>query len=437
MMRADADDGPPGRRENPAIMTSAPPHHVPEAPRESASPRATPPPRAARITRRTAVGRLGLGLGTILVAAAGGVAYRAYDQGVLEVGKGAAYEPWTNWRRAGGLRSLVGAAILAPSPHNAQAWLYGVGSDRIDLYADGDRWTGATDPFRRELYVGLGAALENLVLAAEAGGYEPRVTLHDAPGTGRSLAARVELARSSPRTPPLYAQIPLRHTNRYPYVAGRDVPATALSAMTALTDGSTPDARVLWFSGAEAKRQVGALLVEATEALMSDAAQSASDYAWFRQSWDEIQHRRDGITLDAAGLPDLTVAAAKLLPAQSRSATEAAWLKATRERHTRTAAAYGIVAVRDARANVQRLQGGRLLERVHLWATGNGIALHHMNQLTERSDRELQLGSAPRFGDALHELLPAGWQALSTFRIGYPTHTPHPSPRRRLEAVTV
>ena len=108
---------------------------------------------------------------------------------------------------------------------------------------------------------------------------------------------------------------------------------------------------------------------------------------------------------------------------------------ATRDHHTRTAAAYGVVAVRDAADNAPRLQGGRLLERVHLWVTGHGLALQHKNQLTERADRELELGTPPRFGDAVRRLAPAGWQVLSLFRIGYPTQTPHASPRRAVEAV--
>jgi len=330
----------------------------------------------------------------------------------------------------------VGAAILAPSPHNAQAWLFRVRPARVDLYADGARWTGATDPFRRELYIGLGAALENLVLAAQAGGYAPRVTLLPS-GASSAHAARIELARSAPRASGLYAQIPRRHTNRYPYVEGKEVAAAALTAMAGLADAATPSARLFWFTSAGQRREIGELLVQATEALVGDSEQSESDYAWFRQDWDEIQRQRDGITVDAAGLSDLTASLAKLLPAQSRSATDEAWVKATRERQTKTAAGYGIVAVRDARENAQRLQGGRLLERIHLWATGNGIALQHMNQLTERADRELQLGLAPRFGDALRELLPLGWQALASFRIGHPTHTPHKSPRRPVEAVLV
>jgi hypothetical protein len=60
-----------------------------------------------------------------------------------------------------------------------------------------------------------------------------------------------------------------------------------------------------------------------------------------------------------------------------------------------------------------------------------------MNQVTERADRETQLALAPRFGEAFADLLPRGWQALSTFRLGYPTHRPKKSPRRPVEAVVI
>jgi hypothetical protein len=60
-----------------------------------------------------------------------------------------------------------------------------------------------------------------------------------------------------------------------------------------------------------------------------------------------------------------------------------------------------------------------------------------MNQPTERADREIELALAPRFGDALRELLPTGWQPLSSFRAGYSTHVARKSPRRAIEAVIV
>jgi hypothetical protein len=63
-----------------------------------------------------------------------------------------------------------------------------------------------------------------------------------------------------------------------------------------------------------------------------------------------------------------------------------------------------------------------LLERAHLWTARNGLSLHHMNQMTERADRERQLGLNARFAPAVQALVPdRGWQPLVAFRIGYPT----------------
>jgi hypothetical protein len=389
---------------------------------------------APGLSRAALLRRAGLGIGTLGVIGAGGLSYRAYEQGVFQVGQGPAYEPWSDWREHAGLVPLVAAATLAPSPHNSQPWLFRLGGDRIDLFADASRNIGAIDPFAREKHVGLGAALENLVLAGDQLGYRATLTLLP-DGADSAHAARVELTRTAARPSLLAAQIGKRRTNRYAFVAGEDVPAAALAEMAALRDGGSGEARLFWFASRAQRVQLGSLLVAATEAIIRDPDQSRSDFQWFRQSWDEIQRQRDGITVDAAGLSEVTQSLAKLLPAQSRKASDDAWLSATRDRHTKTAGAYGIVAVRDVTDHKQQLQGGRLLERVHLWATGNGLALHHMNQLTERADREREVGIAPQFGQPLRELLPDGWQALSLFRTGYPTHTPNKSPRRAVEAV--
>jgi hypothetical protein len=305
----------------------------------------------------------------------------------------------------------------------------------VELFADHARSTGAVDPFGRGLHRGRGAALENHARAAEANGLSPAVSLLPE-GSGTDHVARVDLTPSAVRRSALYDQIPRRHTNRYPYVAGKAVPRNALGEMSALA-GLAGDTRVLWFTSARDRRLIGELLVAATEEMIADPDQSASDYAWFRQDWDELQRRRDGITLDAAGLPDVVASLGKLLPPQSREATGESWLRATRDRHTATAAAYGIVAVRNAADRRTQLEGGRLLQRVHLWATGHGLGLHHMNQLTERADREVQLGLAPRFGDAVADLIPSGWEALATFRVGHPTREPRKSPRRPVQAVIV
>jgi hypothetical protein len=75
---------------------------------------------------------------------------------------------------------------------------------------------------------------------------------------------------------------------------------------------------------------------------------------------------------------------------------------------------------------------------MHLWAQSEGIAMHPLNQLPERADRERSQRLVPRFGSVLKQLIGDDtWQALMPFRLGYPTATALASPRRNVREVLV
>ncbi|MFP3786725.1 nitroreductase, partial [Burkholderia sp. SIMBA_024] len=85
------------------------------------------------------------------------------------------------------------AALLAASPHNTQPWRFVISDAAIELHAVPERNLGPLDPFRREQRLGLGCALENLLLACPGAGFDATVetTPQDAADT---LVARVRLA---------------------------------------------------------------------------------------------------------------------------------------------------------------------------------------------------------------------------------------------------
>ncbi|MFB6891032.1 hypothetical protein ACFCX4_17185 [Kitasatospora sp. NPDC056327] len=375
---------------------------------------------------------------------------------------GAAFDAWRTWRRQGGARAVVAAGILAANARNVQPWRFALDADgrRVLVHADPARRQGALDPFDRELHVGLGCALENMVLAARAQGLAP--VLHLAPDPERpGHAATLYLdgtgpgPRTGPRTGPgagpaappgpagelppfwrdLYEAIPYRRTNRGPF---RDRPPAPdlLDELTAAA-GTEPGAPALhWFTAPAERARVAALLVEATEAVIADEGQSRSGHRWYRGSDRAVARTADGMTVDTQGMPALMTALGKRLPAPPRTVADRFWLRNTRAVHVPTAAAFAIVTVTDARDTVQRLRGGRLLQRLHLLATARGLAVGHLNMMTVRADRERELGLAPRFGTALEELLATpGREALVTFRIGYPARPAGTSPRRPLSAV--
>src|SRR5262249_2645385 len=146
--------------------------------------------------------------------------------------------------------------------------------------------------------------------------------------------------------------------------------------------------------------------------------------------------KRDGLTIDAQALPAWLRLAAKMLPPVGSEQADRIWLDATRDVHVATASAFGILLARDAGDNAQRVEGGRLWQRMHLWATGEGIAMPPLTQLPERADRERSLGLEPRFTGVLAQIVAdASWHALMPFRLGFPTTQALSSPRRNVREV--
>jgi nitroreductase len=385
-------------------------------------------------SRRQFLKAVGFGGAAIGLGGLGAASWRVSEQGVFAAGSGPAYAAWSDWDHGTGPMTLVRAAILSANPHNSQPWQFRISPSAIDVLMDTNRNIGNMDPFRREQHIGLGCSLENLLIAAQAKGYEPRLAvLPDA--NDAALIAHVELNPGTVSNLALYQAIPKRHTHRAPFDTTRNLSQSTLSGL----DGEVVDihgATIVWITGDAAKRQVGQLIVEAAQAIAADLDQSVDSFRWWRDSWSDIQTYQDGMTIDAAGLSPLITALGKILPPQSREQNDQAWIQQTRDNYVKTAAAFGIVVVRDATDNAQRIAGGRLYQRLHLAAVNRGLAMQPLNTITERIDRESFLGLNARFTQAAADLIPeAGWQPLMTFRVGYPTVNASPSPRRRAESV--
>ncbi|MED4400382.1 hypothetical protein ABET41_18925 [Metabacillus fastidiosus] len=388
-----------------------------------------------KISRRSFIKRTSA---AIFVLAAGGTMWRAFDQGVFSTGKGEAYEPWSTEAasEAAGPLLLVHYAILASNPHNTQPWLFKITDSYIDLFADEERNLGTIDPLRREMFIGIGCALENLTLAAQANGYIPRIDYFPS-NQDNTYVARFHLDRGEKKISSLFEIIKKRHTHRGAYDTAKVISPNLLTELQKLSLDEK-NVNIKWFTSNSEKQAVGEAILSATKAITEDEEMSTDSHKWFRNSWDEIQEKKDGLTLDAQGASSWIRAMGKILPTLSRKQSDNFWLKSTKEIYIKTAAAYGLLSVQNAEDRQQRVRLGRVWQRLHLHGTSKGLAMHPLNQINEMADRETQLNSKRHFRNKLKELVGhSDWNGLFIFRLGYPLEEVHISPRREIKNILI
>jgi nitroreductase len=385
------------------------------------------------------------GAGAITIVVAGGGVWRAYDQGVFSVGEGPAYEPWKDWRKdsSHGTLALVRAAILAASPHNTQPWLFKVTNSSIELYIDTKRNVGALDPYLREEHIGMGCALENLMLAAAANGYQATVTLLPAklgpiPANPQpEFLARVDLAVGKPEPSELYDAIPRRHTNRGKYIPDKPLPADFIETLSRLPSDE-PSVRLFLFTAEADRKKLVEITAAANDEIYADPAVNHGSHPWIRTKWSDVQKFRDGLTVDAFGQPPIATAIAKTMPVWMLQWVASRGEKDGYSKLMLTAPLMGIIAVQDRYDREDCLRAGRIWQKAHLLATARGIAGRPCNESVEMIDHDRSLAKPPHSASLLAELLgDASWQPTFVFYMGYPTLVARASPRRPIENVVL
>lgn len=87
------------------------------------------------------------------------------------------------------IKFLLKYATLAPSILNSEPWLFGVGENKCTLYRDSKIQLREVDPVGRNIYLSLGCALENLVIASKYFGVFEKV--ENASETEKSAVAEI------------------------------------------------------------------------------------------------------------------------------------------------------------------------------------------------------------------------------------------------------
>jgi hypothetical protein len=313
------------------------------------------------------------------------------------------------------LRFLLQWAVLAPSRHNAQPWLFEIEGDELRVYADASRTLPIADPDGRQLVMSCGAAVVNLRVAAAHFGHA--TSLEILPEHRRDgLLARVRLEErrsSTPETEEMFRAIPRRRTNRLP-LDSREPPE---GLVTALLREARREGVSLRPVELHQRRVVADLIAEGDEEQWSSPRFRRELAGWTRSN---SSPRRDGMPGFALGMSDAAAALHPLLVRfQNRARAEA---ERDRRRALGTKALLVLSTARDGTA--EWVQAGEALQRVLLRATAAGLFASYFAQPIEISSLRRRLAEA--IGD------PGAPQVM--FRLGYGLE-PRATPRRPVDDV--
>lgn len=311
-------------------------------------------------------------------------------------------------------------ASLAGSSHNSQPWKVEVQGDRIiRLYADTSRELPVVDPERRELYVSLGAFIENLTLAAGSMGYACDVKLSNGPQSS-ALVAVIYLDKAPPTGYDL-SLIEKRRTLRNPFktlfIKEKDVDQLL---------ASDPQ-RVHFFS---ALSKEGCYIAQKTieaytqQAIKKDA--QAELAKWMRFSDKDANEKKDGLTTAGMQIDGISGFFVRhfLKPEDSKKES---FVKAGIEKTKKQALNCGgwIVITSSDNFVADWIKVGRLYQQLNLTCVRLKMGFQPMNQLVEEQNFKKEV--------AAH--LSLNGQLMFVARVGYVAKSLAPvSPRRPVEA---
>ena len=303
------------------------------------------------------------------------------------------------------LRFLLRYATLAPSNRNTQPWNFTLGRDQISLHSDRSRWQPVSDPRARELYISLGCALENLLVALEHFGFGHFLTL--APGAlDSSIAAQIAILDRptvSPfRTSSLFKAIVRRRTSHGRY-RRRSVSQAALRRLRECN--ADRDLTLLLTDNTAIKQTAQKLMLRGEALGLSNPR--------YRE---ELAHSIGGGDFGGPWL--LSVAQQFAIAQLGMKAADA------RGDHKAlaTSPVFGLISGANG-GKAEQIRAGQLLERLYLTATSEGLSLQPVSQLLEADE------VATRFA----KLFRAGGVPMMAFRLGYAESPAKPTPRRPLE----
>lgn len=307
------------------------------------------------------------------------------------------------------LKFLIRYALLAPSSHNTQPWLFKI-EDRntIEIYADFSRWLKVADADKRELHISIGCTLENLLIAAAHFGFRTEIRyLPDK--ENESFIAAVKLRQSEnaddKRRAGLFEFLTTRATFHETFFE-REIPESVLRD---IQNQAVESGINLYLTSDEKIRQSVEALIARSDAVQFADAEFRKELSYW------IGQGVFGNSRLMSQIGKLAVAYLNLGNSTAKSDC----------RVLHSASILGLItSVENDR--ISQVKAGQIFERIYLTARKFDIGVRPMSQIVQIPAHKAELkGLLPNTSDFPQQ----------PFLLGYAKATDNHTPRRGIEEV--
>jgi nitroreductase len=318
------------------------------------------------------------------------------------------------------IKTILQQTVKAPSGHNTQPWKFRVVADSITIFPDYGRALPVVDADNHALFISLGCALENLVIAAAHFGYDTTVEMHLENKGAESIEVHLRPAAAN-ADGALYEYMDARQVTRNKY-NGAPIPPADMEKLK--TSTKQEDVQAFFVTDKNEMEKLLALVKEGNIRQFSNPSFVKELMHWIRFNKTDAEQTGDGLFGAATGNPSVPAWFGKLFMKLTASPKKEA-AKWDDLIHSSSALLIFIAERDDKKAWINV---GRSFERTMLTATSLHINHAHANMPCEEVELRKKLSNQLN--------LTKEQQPLLLIRLGYSEKMPY-SFRRPLADVVL
>ncbi len=315
------------------------------------------------------------------------------------------------------LIKLIEYAVKAPSGHNTQPWKFSLSDNSIKVFPDYSRRLSVVDPDNHALFISLGCALENMVIAATHFSYVTIITVNSDNKSNFFIQVDLKPDNDVPKDE-LFNYIEKRQVTRYEYKPEK-VGQSELDLLMKVSRNDGID--LLLFTSDDKIKLLVPFIIEGSNRQFGNKLFINELIHWFRFTKKDAMQTGDGLWTATMGLPDMGKLIGKLIMKYFVSAKSEA--KRWNSLINKSA---GFALFVSSKNDVPHwINLGRSFQRFGLTAAKLNISHAHVNMPCEEIEVRKKL---------IHHLNLGDKNPLLLIRFGYSDKLPY-SFRRPVESV--